>query len=362
MKILFICWRPLQIFNTIIFIYNNDVISNSSLDMIIIDEFKSLDMLFKKIKSINIFNDITVVPSDTKNPYTRLIYNILPRFYIYHKLKKKPYTDYDIIVATGWHMFFRNYARIMPRAKVIFLDDGVGSYLGDIRDREFTTLKNKIFKLFKYDSWSINISQLFLLNPELCANIQFTEVKKLANIINGNLISTLDNVFNYSFSDTYKNHKFIFCGVDTPPVFTDGMSLLQILNTIHSNLNNDTKLLYRSHPASRLCCTMGEDLCDIDRANDLWELICLHCISDNHVIISIFSTTAFMPKIIANANPNLIFLFNMVDHISEETKSSYVKLVNQFECKYPKGKIFMPASCLELSDVITGLEIKAGKF
>ncbi len=119
-----------------------------------------------------------------------------------------------------------------------------------------------------------------------------------------------------------------------------------ILNTIAQNSRDD--LIVRVHPRQK--AEIYKEYFR-DEINNLWELECEKQITDEHILISAFSTAQVMPKLLGGKEPTIIFLFKIFG-CYDDCMKIVEKMVNMYQ---NKEKIYIPESINELERIIKKL-------
>lgn len=94
-----------------------------------------------------------------------------------------------------------------------------------------------------------------------------------------------------------------------------------------------------------------------DSYNNLWEIECIEQITDWNVLIGVFSTAQFMPKILKGVEPYIIFTFKLVlDDEGSEFLRETEKFVAEFKKFYiHQERIFVPENINELDEILNKL-------
>jgi hypothetical protein len=93
-------------------------------------------------------------------------------------------------------------------------------------------------------------------------------------------------------------------------------------------------------------------------SNDLWELICARQITDNHVLISGYSTAQFSPKFLYNKEPWLIFTFKLyTGFFSDQKIESMQEVIERIRNGYEnKEKLLIPKNVEELKEALVRID------
>ena len=78
----------------------------------------------------------------------------------------------------------------------------------------------------------------------------------------------------------------------------------------------------------------------MDTVNNMWELECINTITDKHILVSFFSTVQFSPKMIANKQPYVIFLYKLfLSNLDGLEIPGFEEMIQQLKDKYVHKRI-----------------------
>ena len=254
-------------------------------------------------------------------------------------LKEK---HYDIIGMTGPFTINRQLLAFFPNAKIIFLEDGSGSYYGRIGVNLLSRKGSIIQKILKKGPAYIFPVNSFLYCPALYEGEYSSIIKKLNFPYDQlDLLKKLYNVKPYS---PYKSKKAVF--LDQPSFKWEKSSCTDELVIKAAASIYGEKMIVRPHPQSERIDFQG---LEVDHELDMWELICAESIRDDTVLIGKYSTAQITPKVIFNREPYLIFTYNLYG----EPDQRIVKGVEKIQRLYSnKAKIISVKSIEELTEIL----------
>lgn len=97
----------------------------------------------------------------------------------------------------------------------------------------------------------------------------------------------------------------------------------------------------------------------VDRAGSLWELICADQITDRHILISKCSTSQFIPKMLFDKEPWLIFTCRLYEYVNKRDRRLREKdeeMINRAMDIYRnKEKIIVINSWKEIDSIIQNI-------
>ena len=361
----FICGSPYQILLSIHFVYNNIGGSKGSSDIYIYEDFAGFKRIEKKLSQSGLFQHVIPIRKYQDSPvwYSKLrVFSriFFPRLtlkkHIYSfRFKKSLY--YDTIVATSCLTCVCNMIACFKHAKRVFLEDGLGTYLGDIRKAGTTTLYRKICSLVRKGMFYIKPDCLYANNPQLCYpgfcdcilplppfNLQCDPVYR----------NLLNSIFSYSGGKLYEKSRIIYLNQPLSERKLDNNTLSKEEGILVSLFLYKEELLIRMHPRSTPPLFYLPD--KIDKNTDLWELLAADVIQNRHVLIGCFSTTQFVPKLLFDKEPYIIMTYKL---LIPKHDRNYQEISN-FECKIRclyrhSEKIFSPSSLSELENILRAI-------
>ena len=359
-KFAFAVDTPLQTLNCVNFVLNDTKGSKGKADLYVYHQFKGSDELSARLKESGVFNNVYDIDVYKKYPsvlnkFVTIFRLFLPANAIRSAarqkipMSKKSYAyigvSFPTSFTTGLHMAY-------PRAQVLLIEDGIGSYFGNIVDDYATGIFKWIDKFFFGNTLSIQPTEIYLSNPQLSKNRIDSKVCRLDMVKPENL-SVIEKIFDYKPNQIYKEHKAVYL---TQPLDEKDGFVKENEKKIEDLLvrSFSTEVVARIHP--RHNAAAFDNMCP-DTFRNLWELECVKQIGDEHVLIGAFSTAQFMPKLLKNVEPTIIctypILFNNLDDAFwQGTK----KFIDDFKALYSNPqKIYTPESLEALQKLLNDL-------
>lgn len=360
--IAFFCSTPYQIFTAINIKLNK--YQNSKADIYILNHFEYSEKMSVSIENSRIFNE--VISLDVYNFSRKFSKNTITRYYNYSctfllqkKILKKYFHDikyYEKIFLTYpdviIQLFIINNKKKYPNSKIFMYEDGLNTYY---KYEESNSLLKKIFKKIYKSSDVIDFyDQYLLFKPEL-SNLKFKEkLQKIPNINSEdtNFVRKLNSIFEYDQTKNIIEKVILFEQPYPVELINEKSEFLfkQIGNACNSNS------IMKVHPRSK------KKYKDINTFHDKtipWEVIVLNENIEDKVLISVFSTACFTPKLILDKEPIVIFLYKLIE-IKQEIliDNNLMELVEKFKYSYrDKSKIIIPETYDELLNIIKNLDI-----
>lgn len=306
-----------------------------------------------RLKTLHLFNNIFVYKETFQSgKITRLHELINPYFY----LKNAKFSgDIDCIksyktIYMGSPMTMEKaVCAINPNADVYWYDEGTGTYTFESVSYETTRVKRFLLHLIGRDITDLEPQKILLNNPIAYCGAYPDKVQKLPLDLNDNMEyrNTVKWLCSYPHNDLYKKKRVVIL---TQVGFTAKMygEMCEIID----KFGND--VIIRKHP--------GENEFEVngiasEKGEDLWELVCSDQITDKHILISINSTAAFLPKLIYDKEPYVFFLHRYHTEASgarglAPMEAMIAKLENLYVDKH---KIILPNSTKELMECLCDL-------
>lgn len=311
----FVCWTPYQVLNAMNFVLSDVEGAKGNADIYIYHDFSASEKLSEALKNSGIFNnvyDVEVYDKRRKiwySKFAKIKRLLMPYSTIKHFLKADidvRKQGYKTLIIAGNNLFSINMYNAIKGLQVYFIDDGNGTYIGDMRERDITLIY-KIFNIiFNRGPMSYDVKKLYVNNKDACRSTICKNMIQLPRLsADSEVLERAKKVFGYIPNTTFKDNKYIYL---TQPLYETaiGDRAPEIEKTFLSAIKDN--VLVRIHPRQN-----AEDYAEYkcDEAKNLWEIECLSQINDNHVLIGGFSTAQFVPKLLFDCEPKLIFTYKL---------------------------------------------------
>ena len=360
-KFAFVVGTPIQAINAMRFVLGNVEGSRGSSDVFIYHMFNGSHELSSKLKESRIFNNVYDIAEykeydSLKSRFVTVCRLAAPKITINMNRdggEKIPLSDkfYRHICLSYPLSFMINLHMAYPMSDTIIYEDGIGSYFGNILDRSSNLLK--IFDKLLGGNIIIKPDRVYLSNPGVSKSEFDCEILSLPSLKNDPNISVINDVFDYDDHSVYMSNGIVFLG---QPIEERENFSAENAERIEEMVSNSfgKKYIYRLHPRQQ---ANRYDGTNIDYGKNLWELECIHNVSDESVLIGCFSTAQFMPKILKDAEPILIFTYKL---IVSDFEDPYYKDIDSFVMSFRdfygnSDKIFVPETFESLEKVLSDL-------
>ncbi|MBR3171039.1 MAG: hypothetical protein IKF22_07285 [Lachnospiraceae bacterium] len=358
MRYLYVCATPYQLLNILnmhmnAILYRDDKHVHTTL--CIIDIFPKTSDIADNVSKLNIFNEVYVIPEEDrksqKNGYRKyfsLAYDVLfPGRLIKQQFGTERYNQlvhgYDAIIASVFSHTIAALRTVNRHAKLYMIDDGIGSYFGNSIK---TMRSNDYLRLLRLRNRGINIAKvdaLYLTQIEFSTSTLSDNVIQLP-YISDTIIMTAKRIFLHQSAEELYNKQIIWL---TQPIRTPALN--KVSNQISQMLlSHKSSVVVRPHPREK-----NRDnyvLYDIDKSNNMWELMISDLQIDTKLLISYHSTALFSPKLLYDKEPYLIFAYKLLN-------LSYNEMLEEIICKLRdiyknKDRICVPDSFEEMESFI----------
>lgn len=305
MNICFVCCRPFQLLNAINYIINNSKENKKCrIDLLLADSCTNVDLdkLKKYFENIYFFHERT--------KWSRLM-----KLKLFVFLKKEMNKDlknveikklkkYDIIFGTSYNSTLVRLCNCNRNAQIIFLEDGIGTYMNDDYLAHEKSKFSNLLKLFHRGVLSLKIKELYCYHPEL-VNIKKRFPYRQLPFLNESIINELKEVFNYIENEQYSQKQIVYFTSDKTWEEKYNFKEEFFYDELYKYKDN---MILRFHP-NNLKDEYRE--MDVDKINQLWEIQCKN-VHERQVLIGIFSTAQFSPYLFYNKECYIILLYKLV--------------------------------------------------
>ena len=325
-KYLFLCSSQYTIFNSINAVLNNVEECKSNADIVIFQRTEDIRNISERIKESRIFGNVYDFPFiNNLNAVSLLMLFVFPRFF----LSKLCLTDksiclmenhYNVLVSQS-QLYASLFRRINKNAEVYFIEDGLSSYtsgtVDPLRRSAYFRLANKIFF---HGTLLSEVKIQLLYDPEMYLG-DIGNIKKLPKRKSENNIF-YNQIFEYRDNALYNSHKFVYLGtpyyglkklmLNPNDAIDDLEDKCRFIVDSAMKVPKKTNFIYRAHPIENIDEDYYKEFCEFDICNNMWEIECQNTITDNHILVSFFSTASFTPKMLYGKEPYVIFLYKIL--------------------------------------------------
>lgn len=352
-KFTFACSTQYQLLNILNFVYNDIESSKKSSYLHIVTNKRnkcSFEQIRKEILKYDLFIEIYLIDDLEYNEVAYLRkFNTFRSFMteILSCKKKELHNESDILVIPCATFIFEIIANRINPSTIYFIDDGIGSYFGNIKLKTMTKSHLFLSRLLRKE---LIVSKLYINNKKKCSSTVCREICELPNMDNIDFLGIVEKIFGIHSINIYFTNKFVFLD---QPLCEIGKGLDEqkeaILNNIQFTVNNN--ILFRKHPRSKL--ETANKMLLIDDTMNLWEFVNLKYIRNDTVLIGIFSTALFTPKLLFDLEPIIVFTFLLYPFESKFKSQLLSSAKNLKEGYVDKKKIFIPETEEDLMNILS---------
>ena len=368
-RYLFLCSTQFTAFNCINVVLNDPKKYQGNTDIVLFHQTESTVKLAEKLKENSIFNTVYNFPFiNNLNSIFLIILFLFPRF-ILHKLclnkelvqfKKNQYNaiySQSLLYAALFKLFNKH-------TKTFLIEEGLSSYTSRTLDvRRRSTFYRLVNRTFLRHFFLADIKGQLLYKPELYCGEKGSEA--YIPISAPQYPSIFDKIFEYKSNDIYKSNKFVYLGapywglrklISNPDLAEKADKNLERMckSLVDRSMTALTKssFIYRVHPIEEINDKFYESFCILDKCKNMWEIECQNSLSNEHILMSFFSTASFTPKLLYGKEPYLIFLDNLTGY-EFLNSADFIKGLKLLY-RTPE-KIMQPRSEDELFEIIKNL-------
>lgn len=313
MKIIgFVCDTPLQIFNCINIACNSFGGEEYKKILYVGMIFKNSEEIVSRLKETSVFDEIycfkEVITVIEKSVILRGRSLVTPK-----SVLKKFCMD-DGLVSFKFDCLFVNMLNYFTRLvmfankynELVEYEDGIGNYIDNTFDYSVLSPLARILNKIYNGKLMPRTEKIYLNCVGGYKNKNKKQVYAIRSLNDNNIaLNYIKRVFDYDdTSSLYKDNKIVFLSqvVDYDEVKTQQIEH-KFLDSIISEYRD---IIVRYHPRQKL---EKSDKYPSDESCSMWEIECFENIDENTILINSCSTAAFMPVMLANKKPYVIFVF-----------------------------------------------------
>lgn len=355
-KFLFICETPLQVLNACRFVLSNMEKSAGRSDICLFHLFRGATETAERLRHVKLFGCVTEIAAFPEyrgicGKMSTLCRMLMPK----HTLKKYAVNmddrffegSYSHVILCHTTPTARAVRQCFPKARFLLLEDGTGSYVGNILEDQKSGVLRMVERILPHMKRMFLPAAQYLSNKDLYIGEMKVPVYQLPQLSEEDA-ERIAQVFSYQTNSFYEEADAVFLsqplehlGSDAEKIDGEVQRLLQ--SVFHENA------VVRVHPRHVGFQTMLKR----DAWGNLWELECIRQIESRHILVGYCSTAQFMPKILRNEEPVLVFLYKLYGGEEDSFSARFEKLIDEFRKSYANPqRIAVPENLQELSDIL----------
>jgi len=266
--------------------------------------------------------------------------------------KKNKNTKYNILVITSDTVLNIAFVRYYGHEKLYYLEDGVGSYFGNVRKMTTSHSRDLVLKVLGAKEEPM---AMYLNCPDIYTGDLTNIICAIPNEDNKVINDFIDKLYDARSDVNYDPMNVIY--LDQPlsiiKNITRGKETEEnILSLLYDEFQND--LLIRKHPKTVGNRDHLSKKIQYDNFGGQWETACVRKLHDTNILVGFHSTALISPKLISNKEPYVVFLYKLFGFKGEEKLDTFVcKISNMYK---DKKKVFVPETIDELVRVLHVIE------
>ena len=305
---------PLQLLHCAEFVSNNVDGAAGNTDLYIVHTFPTAPVLSDGARNSGLYRNVyDLKPHKAAGAIGNKLHTFADLFFPRAALSARSCGEplqlnrkvYRVVCASSQTTFTIGMHLVYPKAKIYLYDDGIGSYYGSMVHDYNSPLFQRMNSLFFAGKLIMEPEAMYLAVPELSRSTSCGAYRKLPGLdAEGMLLA--ERMFCYRPNDLYRNHRLVYL---TQPF---GESSKVDLSAEPGVLSLMEKYAFdavaRVHPRQK---EANFGVLARDTYENLWEMECLKQITDDHILVSYCSTAQFMPKLMNDKEPHLVFLYRI---------------------------------------------------
>lgn len=360
MKYIYVCDTPLQILNCIKLRKSETLEPEAVHELYVMTHFRNADSIIRNVKEQKVFDNVCVFNDfgsgkGIKGKITAVLRLLFPKS-VLRKYSadnaKLAIQKYDVVIMPLMTYLARTVLLAGKCRNFYLIEDGLGSYEGNILKMDFEN--NPIFKIInkvKYKGLLTNKPKRMYLNSiDFCKSEIDTELFALPGF-STEMLKCLEKVFDYKKHELYsKENNIVYLSQPYHELngYIEGMEEA-FMKEMESALSGD--YIVRLHPRQAKEGWRAK----LDSCNNSWELECIKQIEDKHTLFSLISTASFMPKLLCDKEPRVVFLYKLfIDaKVNPVLRKKAEQLSGRLKENYrDKSKVVVPNDMDELINLL----------
>lgn len=308
-------------------------------DLYIIDQFSGAANLYAKIKETSLFRHVYLLHRETRRDLSFVKRKVMIAYDLLHPEKTiAEYLNrseaeitpnyYDHIVASLLTHLVAMLLRVNDRATFDLIDDGSGSYSGNVIRASANAPLHLFYKVFGFGSATVKPRNLYINNAQICRSTAASHIVQ-APRFDQEFLDFVYPIFGIGDDATFGTKNIIWISQPSDEISAADRhkeEMAQCLQPLKDHL------LVRMHPRDR------DDHFyqgfQLDRGKWNWELLISKADIDNLVLFGTYSTAQLVPKFIYDKEPTVVFTHYLSDFISEENRKMYDQLIAELKNSY----------------------------
>ena len=358
MRFAFVCDTPYQVLNTLSMYwhcYRED--KEIQADLFVVDQFAGAKELYEGICKENLFDNVYLLRREENRFLPRGLKRSIRVAYSYwnpkHAIRNQidsvsPETfmnRYDVIHASLVKCITSALIKLNPKAVFYLLEDGTGSYFGDLVAMG-GGLPYRIFSfIFRSGANAARAKKLYVYDVDSCYGTAADEICALPKI-SEEFLQIAYRIFGIEKQENRNGIIYL-----SQPFEMKGDIEIQVPLILERIKPWADKTLVRMHP--RDFAYEFYSAFEVDDKRQMWELVISQTDMDNIILIGNYSTAQITPKVLYDKEPWLIFTYNIMNVFSQEDNEMVAVQIEQMKKNYrSKDRILVPKTFEEFSECL----------
>lgn len=338
-----------QLLNIVKFVLNDCEESKGKSDLFLSDRIEDSGKKREIFLEQKIFEHIYIVKSIKYNHNkvsrkAKMLWYILNKSYLNKLILGEVILNrrYDVIVVGSASIECEIFWNYFEFNDLYFVEDGLGSMMGSVKKDTYGKIRKVVSEiLYK----QLVIKKMYISNMDFCIKMPEVEYYRIPNDLDNEFSILIDLLYMpLNYCNTFEAADIIYL---QQPMSLFGRDFVNFEKLLIRDLKSlcGNQLILRDHPKNA-----EKNFPDIrsDGNNYMWEFVSKKNISNSNILIGLFSTAQFTPKMLFDCEPFVIFLFNLFP-VTDERKKLESIIAGQLKKAYRDPfKVVAPESFEDL--------------
>jgi len=352
---------PLHVLNALNFVWHDIDGIKGECDLYIFKQFSGFEMMIPRIADTGLFKNVYECHVPDKTKESKCWHYIKRAAEILRPSKSlREWTNgitlenrYDTLLIPGPFRFTIALNDVNRNAEVRLLEDGSVNYYGNLLDAYGPKSKWFFKTIFNRGHNNIQPQRMYVNNLAMCESTLACEKLQLPRIdcCDVDFCNFLTDVFG-PVPNGYEA-KFIFMSIPVNEIKSvSGVDPEAVNDRLLEELTRyRDRVIVRPHPREIVREYMG---LNVETDSYSWELFCSLGLDESNVLIGVYSTGMFMPKLMFDKEPTLIFTYKLYKYsFTEERFNEMESLIRNLKDSYSdKNRVYNVESFEEYQMVL----------
>ena len=315
MRFAFYALTDFQLFNILKFVMADCEHSREAGDLYLGDNLKEVARKKEALLALNLFSHVYIVHTLAypSNKYIRKLttsVRSMNRGLLGKLIDEECAAEifgrqYDVAVVACAALQFQVFWNYFRPKEIFLIEDGTGSYSGDINQATISRMRLMLSRLMGY---SPRFTKMYVNSASFCRSTMQLEICEIPQPEPDSFETAALTVFqNNQFHETYRPRDVIYLEQPVDAAETELIQRQRATLALLSEIYGD-RLIVRRHPGMKNE-KKGDYRYDTDY--DMWELVAAKQISRENILIGEYSTAQITPKLLFGKEPYVVFLYRL---------------------------------------------------